>query len=100
MSYYKSTTITSVSMFTPVSDLKYMKELSKTQFIYLNERPIILHSVIPYNSESYTIQYSYMEDPPKLCNQIIISNDGKTYMGRQYQYIFSTMNMDAVLELV
>ena len=83
------------SMYAPISDLKRMPDLARTQFIYLNERPIILHRVIPYGQDAYTIHYSYMEDHPKLCNQITVTNDGKTFMGRQYQYVFATMNVHA-----
>ena len=88
------------SMYAPISDLKRMPDLARTQFIYLNERPIILHRVIPYGQDAYTIHYSYMEDHPKLCNQITVTNDGKTFMGRQYQYVFATMITDAMYDLV
>ena len=77
-----------------------MPELARTQFIYLNERPIILHRVLPYGQNAYTIQYSYMEDHPKLCNQITITNDGKSFMGRQCHYVFTTLNTDAMYNIV
>jgi hypothetical protein len=95
-----SSATASASMFSPVSDLMSMPDLAKTQFIYLNERPIILHRVIPYGKDAYTIHYSYMEDHPKLCNQITVTSDGKAFMGRQYQYTFTTMNTDAMYDIV
>lgn len=87
-----SSATASASMFSPVSDLKSMTELAKTQFIYLNERPIILHRILPYGSEAYTIQYSYMEDPPCSCNQITVSHQGDEYWTRRFKYVFTTMN--------
>ncbi len=93
-------TATALPMYAPIADLTRMQDLAKTQFIYLNKRPIILHRVIPYGQDSHTIHYSYMEDHPKLCNQITISNDGKTFMGRQYQYVFETMTTDAMYDIV
>ena len=92
-------TTSTASMYAPITNLMSMPDLAKTQFIYLNERPIILHRVIPYEQNAYTILYSYMEDHPKLCNQIIITNDGKTFIGRQFQYVFTTMIMDAMYNI-
>ena len=99
-----------------------MHELTRTQFIYLNERPIILHRVIPFGEDAYTIHYSYMEDHPKLCNQITVTSDGKAFMGqglkasnnlttestkgahsslgRQCQYVFTTMTIDTMYDMV
>jgi hypothetical protein len=100
MSTATSSASVNASMYARIFDLKRMPDLAKTQFIYLNERPIILHRVIPYGQDAYTIHYSYMEDHPKLCNQITITNDGKTFMGRQYQYVFTTMITDAMYDIV
>lgn len=77
-----------------------MHELARTQFIYLNERPIILHRVIPFGEDAYTIHYSYLDDHPKLCNQITVTSDGNTFMGRQCQYVFTTMTTDMMYDMV